>query len=309
MRAVIWGLRGSNNTYRYVHAGFHNAFLRAGWESLWVDDAQSNAHVIRPGSLVLALGSQSRYLPTVSGAKYVLHNFDSTSGFEKPLHHLNLQVYTTKAKGQRVGKALAFYDPKSKTLSQPWGLPDINAPYLAPNPHPSNVEFWIGSIWNNALGQGNQKEIKEYKAALKSAGISFVHAGSQTRSRFLSSVPILRPLADWFGRTSELGEQESQVKVNESPVGAVIVGSWQREVGYLPCRLFKNLAAGQPIFSNSNFSPAFGEFQVHSSDIEQLVEWRLSISHSRAKVLVSGAQTYLDEYSYTAAVNRILEVL
>jgi len=309
MRAVIWGLRGSSHTSRYVHAGFHDAFLRAGWESVWVDDAQSNAHLIRPGSLVLALGSQARYLPTVSAAKYVLHNFDSTSGFEKPLHHLNLQVYTNQAKGQRVGKGLAFYDPKSKTLAQPWGLPDGNGPYLSPNPHPGNVEYWIGSIWNNALGQGNQKEIGEYKAALASAKISFVHAGSQRRRSLLPSVPILRALADRLGRTSELGEQESKVKVNESPVGATIVGSWQREVGYLPCRLFKNLAAGQPIFSNSNFSAAFGEFQVHSSDIEQLVEWRLSLSQSRAKDLVNGAQTYLDEYTYGAAVNRILEVL
>jgi len=308
MRAVIWGLRSSSHTSRYVHAGFHDAFLRAGWESAWVDDAHSNAHLIKSGSLVLALGSHSQYLPTVTGAKYVLHNFDSTSGFEKPPNHLNLQVYTNQAQGQRIGEALAFYDHKSRTLSQPWGVPDSNAPYLSFNPHPTSVEYWIGSIWNNALGQGNRRELGEYQAALASAKISFVRAGSQRRS-FLPSVPILRPLADWLGRTSELGEHESQVKIHESPVGAAIVGSWQREAGYLPCRLFKNLAAGQPVFTNSNFSATFGEFQESSASIEQLVERRLSLSHWKGKEMVKGAQTYLDHYTYRAAVKRILEVL
>ena len=307
MRAVIWGLKSSHHTHRYIHSAFSQAFSLMGWETLWVDDSPTNVHAVQADSVVLALGGQAKFLPTAIDARYILHNYGEGNDPKTPKRFLRLQVFTKDYSGERLSAdTLAFYDASKQTLFQPWGWPEENLPMLGYNSNPGRVEFWVGSIWNNSLNQGNTNEISKYREALAKQNLKFAQVGSETTlSKALSALH----LGDFARLFSSVNETKARMLVNMSPIGATIVGEWQKQAGYIPCRLFKNLAAGQPVYSNSDFSHLMGDLSFRFNDPFELIENRLAKSKSIARKTVSESQDILSKYSYRAAISRILSVM
>lgn len=311
MRAVIWGLKTATyHTHRYIHSSFYEAFSKMGWETFWVDDNPDYAHLVKRDSVVLALGGYAQYLPLGVDARFILHNFDAkdwSGGVEFPKRYLRLQVFTKEAEGNKLTEdVISVYSEKTNTLFQPWGLPQSDSIFLNYNPNPGLVEFWVGSIWNNKLNQGNMNEIRSYKTSLCLRKIKFRQVGSEA-----GCARIMRAFRMGIAKNIAFGlsEAEARYLVHVSPVGASIVGDWQKQSGYIPCRVFKNIASGQPLFSNSDFSLLFGESASSFEDINELIDRRLSLPTKLARRLVADAQREVLHYSYAAAIERILRVL
>ncbi len=215
-------------------------------------------------------------MPTAVDARYILHNYGKANDPKTPKRFLGLQAFTKDCSAERLSAdTLAFYDSSKKTLFQPWGLPEENTPILGYNSHPGRVEFWVGSIWNNSLNQGNTNEISRYREALSKRNLKFAQVGSET---LLSKVLSALHLSDFARLSSNVNETKARMLVNMSPIGATIVGEWQKQAGYLPCRLFKNLAAGQPVYSNSDFLHLMGDMSFGFNDPNELIENKLAQS-------------------------------
>jgi hypothetical protein len=88
-----------------------------------------------------------------------------------------------------------------------------------------------------------------------------------------------------------------------------MVGDWQRENEYVPCRLFKNVAAGHVPTSNANFTNIVGDASYFSSDIELVIQHVLALSQKTKLELVEEAQKAIQLYTYDRGIQRILEVL
>ena len=290
-KIIIWGLLNTRHSHRYIHQGFYNSFRRLGLDVLWVSDAPKNISVINKDNLVIAAGMSSKYLPLRDDTYYVLHNFENkiSSSLQR---YINLQVIATGANGVKVDDSITLWDKHSRTLYQPWGLPENPEQWLMPSKNVGKTEYWIGAVWNNELDQGNSREIDIYRKALMERKIRFKRVGG-TRSWTIN------------GRTSTSAFR----LINQSPLGAAVLGNWQKINGYVPCRAFKNIAAGGIPISNSDFRYVFGDSYTYASSIENLVEFAAGMDYKKRFELNRSAKEKLSLYSYDASLFRMLKVL
>jgi hypothetical protein len=290
-RVVIWGLKNRRHSHRYIHQSFFDSFQRLGYETVWVDDKAANQKYLEGSNLVFSVHIASEHIVWTPTNHYVLHNYERQEFVGQP-NVLNLQVFTRASTGSSVDESIATYDSNSKTLFQPWGISEAVSEWKVPTKYKSDVEFWIGAIWNNSLNQGNAPIMAQYVEALQNHGIKLRRIGG-TRSISKSGINAMKALRI----------------VNHSPIGSAIVGDWQRENQYVPCRLFKNIAAGHLPTSNANFTNIVGSAGYFSQDINSIIEHVLALSDETKLELVFKAQNSILPYTYERGIQRILEVL
>jgi hypothetical protein len=207
------------------------------------------------------------------------------------VNRIQLQVFTTDASGEKIDETISLWNEKEKTLYQPWGLPEPKKDWLAPQNLKSKKENWIGAIWNNELGQGNREQLDLYISILKNHGIKFNRLGG---TRSISK--------------EGLSSKKSFEKVNQSRIGAAIVGDWQKKSGYIPCRAFKNIAAGAIPISNANMTHVFGSDYLHIPDLEELVEYSLGLDYDEISMRSQSCKETLAGYSFERALIRMVTV-
>lgn len=290
-RFIIWGLRNTRHSHRYIHKGFFETIKRNELSVYWLDDKKQNQSIVKEGDVVITAGVACRFLPVVKGAYYVLHNVESSKS-NQISNKIFLQVLTHDSKGQKIGNSVATWSSSENTLYQPWGLPEPPNFWLNPPRERTNKENWIGAVWDNELKQGNKDVIHLYMASLKQNGIKFKRFGG-TRSISLGGLSSTKALQ----------------KVNQSAIGAAIVGDWQKKNGYVPCRAFKNIASGAVPISNSNLTSIFGDAYLHADSIVELVELALNLKRYEIVERSESCKELLPLYSYEASLDRILSVL
>jgi hypothetical protein len=290
MRIILWGLRTQRNSFRYIWQGFFDNFQRLGYETIWVDDDKKNLQFVTRESLVFAVNVAAKNLKPVKGTKYVLHNI-ANQNFIESSQVINLQVFTKAAYGESLGSQAILWDQESRTLYQPWGIPEDSTSWLKPSSK-GNIEYWVGAVWNNENNQGNLETIIEYREILSQRNIKFRRVGG----------------TKWFTRNG-VSSNKSLNLINQSPIGASIVGNWQKENSYVPCRFFKNIAAGAPPTSNLDLSEILRIDGNYKESIKDLVDGRINQTLIQEIEMVNNAQTAIKIYSYENNINRILKLL
>ena len=290
-KILIWGLKNTRHSHRYIHAGFFANFQQMGYETNWVEDELKSREFLKPGTIVLAVNVASNFLVKKKNVSYVLHNINPIE-LELDSNFINLQVYTSGARGVTLGSDVLKWDSSTKTLFQPWGIPIPKNNWLEFSSGKGMREYWVGAIWQNHLGQGNKDAIREYRAALQSHRLTFSRIGG----------------VRWFTRNG-ISEKRNLQLVNKSPLGASIVGTWQRENEYIPCRFFKNIAAGSAPISNSDMGSILGIQGIYSPNVAEVTEMALSYPLTRASELNRAAKKGIEIYSYKQAIHRILSCL
>ena len=292
---VIWGLRNRKHSHRHIHKGFSDNFTSIGYETKWLDDLPF--HNIE-NSIIFASGMAIKYLPISRTNIYILHNvsFDLKQQLkwnsEEP-KHLFLQVYTKDAVGEQLGSSpIVLYSPLKNTLYQPWGTPLPPKQWEVSVPENSiNLEFWIGSVWQNSQNQGNLETIEEYKKVLYDCGISFKQI---KRSKWT---------------LSGVSEETSKKIIRKSVLGASIVGDWQRTQQYIPCRIFKNLSYGVPPITNLNVDAIFSESAISNNNLEKLVGLGLGENAKSREKRLKESQEILKNFTYQSAIRRMLNLI
>jgi len=286
-KVVIWGLRTQKHTHAYIHQSFYKGFVKIGANVVWVDDEVENQSVIQKNDFVIAVNVANKNLPPLEDVYYCLHNFDDD--FASSLADsriVNLQVYTNRSEENSVKwDESTFFDAKEKILYQAWGTDLFEEEFYEPvNKSWFKVCFWVGSIWNNELNQGNVAEITEFKRVLARKKIKFIH---------------LHHISDYL----------NVLFTRNSRIAPAISGKWQVINNYLPCRMFKNISYGQLGISNvKKFNILFGpELSVQGATIEELVDNALSLSNSQRKEMIRGQQEIVKKHTYAHKINNILK--
>jgi hypothetical protein len=285
---VVWGLRGTRDTFRHIHRHFFQTAAALGIPAVWTDDRASEADVVRPGMLVLAIGIAAKHLPNVEGASYCLHNFDAPLADQfDPYRSIKLQVYTDGAAevaDEQWGPA-TFFDTKTKMLYQPWGTNLRSGEFLTPVVGRLPISIWLGSIWDNEEHQGNRNEIAELKRGLNRNGIRFLH---------FRSVPDRTHIA----------------AIRASRLAPAIAGAWQADKGYLPCRVFKNISYGQLGVTNvGKFSEILGDSAIQGESIAEMIDTAVSLSPREREERTRAQQEAIHNFTYVDSLNMIARAL
>lgn len=233
---VIWGHKLHSHTHSYIHSGFYRAFQSLGYDTHWFDDSDMDNALVRAfdfnNCLFITEGQACAKMPLIKGNKYVLHNCYDEVMWNKieddKIDHLKLQVYTDdilKYKYNQLENICTFYEDQGKTLFMPWAT-DLLPKEIVPFPviPKTNKSWWVGTIGDGTFG--NREQINPFINACRDNGIEFEHANN-------------------------LSVEENRQRIAESYMAPAIVGAWQKEKNYIPCRIFKNISYGQFGITNS----------------------------------------------------------
>ena len=175
-----------------------------------------------------------------------------------------------------------YYSKDHRTVYQPWGFPDhqIKVENNEASIFSDN-EYFVGSIWDNDLNQGNINEIENFKAQLFKNSVNFVHC---------------KGLPDFL-----MGKF-----IRYSRYAMALVGKWQAQEGYMPCRLFKNMNYGRVGLINSVAVNEELNLGLPSSDVSEMLVFYDNLSLAQKKELHKHQTENILHLSYTENLKRIV---
>ncbi len=253
-QVVIWGHKLHSHTHSYIHNAFFRAFQEMNYPVHWLDDNDDVSLFDFTHSLFITEGQVDNNIPLREDCDYILHN--CTSPKYKPLyatgHAICLQVYTDDVLARPTCKKIdhaIYYDISQKCIYMPWAtdlLPrEIDeVKWRLPTVQKKNMVYWVGTIGEGYFG--NKSEIDP-----------FIKAAVKHRIGFKSF--------------SHLSMEENRNIIASAYMAPAIVGEWQKQKGYIPCRIFKNISYGQMGMTNSlRVAELFEGRVVYNPDTYQL---------------------------------------
>lgn len=258
-KVVIWGHKLHTHTHSYVHNAFFLAFQHLGYPTYWFDEHDNVKDFDFSDSLFVTEWQVEKGMPLRSDCYYILHNCDYNK--YKTLfdngHAVHLRVYR---KDRLAGYPQAiniepfiYWDVPSRMLFMPWAtdlLPhqiDAIKEKVPSIKKERDTIYWVGTLGGSGIGE-NMKNMT-----------GFIQACHEQHIKFLQRGP------------SGVSFEDHIDYIQRSYMAPTIVGTLQKEIGYIPCRIFKNISYGQMGITNSReVYELFNKKIVYNSDSYQL---------------------------------------
>lgn len=253
-KVVIWGHKLHSHTHSYIHDSFYNAFKHLGYNVEWYDKNDQIDGIDFANTLFLTEGQVDEGIPLQKDGVYILHNCNPKK--YQGLDYFYLQVYNDTVLNEpsalQIDKCI-YFDFPGRCVYIPW------ATDLLPNEidvikrkvgkvKKSPKIYWVGTVGDGYYG--NKSEIDPFINACKESNIVFVPSNPNGTG---------------------ISAKKHQDLILKSYMAPAIVGEWQKSVGYIPCRIFKNISYGQWGITNSKrVYELFDNKIVYNSDTYQL---------------------------------------
>lgn len=329
-KVVIWGFPLHSHTHSYVHYGWYKAFTHLGYQTYWFDDTNHPppTEFNYTNCLVITEGYADNQLPLHPSNIYFVHvaknpwkyiqigaRFIDIRYHVSSIRDCNYIYDTSEKQLQKIGN-ITLYEPYATDR-------DLNPVFhhrypltyeaayicwatdLLPHeicledrfkePEP-NVCYFIGST-----GDGNRKELEKFMRGCANHGIE------------------VRVNDPW---RNPLGFEEAQHLVQRSAIAVDIRGSGDpnqmrkgetgtchKQIGYIPCRLFKNISYGKVGATNCpRLKELFGDMVVFSENEEELAS--LCVEKEQDKDYILQQMLWVrDNHTYLHRVQDILEIV
>lgn len=297
-RIVIWGLKYRYHTQRHIYKAYYENAKKLGYKTIWLEDEKKSQKYILPGDLIMSQGQIGKMspekftfedynMPVRDDIYYCMHNIKNV--FLEKLNknnYINLQVYNNivlTIEGIEKWGSARYFDRKTKTLYQPWGTDLLIEEFKEPVFNENSIVFWVGNIWNDKLKQGNSNEIPILIKALHKYHLNFI------------PIKVVPDFLHIF-------------LVRHSRIAPAIVGRYQEEVNYLPCRMFKNISYGQLGITNvKKFKDILGDSFIEGDTIEKLIDNALSLTKQEYLEKTKKQQELIKDYTYKSAIENIFK--
>ena len=249
-KGVVWGHPLHSHTHSYIHAAFYSALCSVLGDDNVVWASGNKADEIPDGALVITEGQASKLMPFNPRAFYVLHNASSPPA-RMPSHHVVvMQVVTNDGHvraAQSINGSPSHRMAENGDLFLSWGSDIL----------PEDMNLDCGGVVPF-------KERKKEAVFVGTVGTTGPYQNASELNPFFSTVAKL-------GYASQLGgggmsHEENIKKVHDAQLAPCIVGEWQKRRGYVPCRLFKNIAYGAFPATNSQEAAAVFPTAVFKKD-------------------------------------------
>jgi hypothetical protein len=238
-QVVVWGHKLHSHTHSYIHYGFVKAFKYLGYPTYWLDNKDDISTMDFSETLFVTEGQVDQKIPIKNDCFYILHNckLERYKDLFESGRVIIMQVYTHDVLTRNVKKIdeCMYSDIENKTLYMPWAtdlLPyEIDAIKSdLPAVKKDFVARFIGTCWGGTYG--NIDKIDQFRRACDEYGIPFEITGG-------------------WQSCMNIDPERNVDLIKNAYLAPVLVGQWQCENGYIPCRIFKNISYGQFGITNS----------------------------------------------------------
>tara|TARA_R100000808_G_scaffold24269_1_gene55474 strand:+ start:5781 stop:6725 length:945 start_codon:yes stop_codon:yes gene_type:complete len=301
-KVVLWGLTLYKDTFSYVHYGFQRAFEHLGYETLWLTQDDDISGIDFSNSLFFTCGICEEGIPLNDSSYYVLHNCHMENYKNIPPENiLTLQIYTADNviiesnptpfcrgphNSQPLPTEFGFYG--ERFLYQPWAtdlLPyEIDQEIKKLGTHDVRNESWFVGQPHDTWG--------EWERICRAHGVSF-HSIGGFRDR------VATP-------------EENKSLIQQSILAPALQSLQQLEMGYPPCRLWKNISYGKMGITNNPVSnKVFGNKLIYSDNLEELFQQGMKFEQRADKydIIKELMIEVRDKHTYINRVNSILWML
>jgi hypothetical protein len=316
-RVIIWG--HFTGTHSYIHGAYYKAFKYMNYDTYWIDNISELGNIDLSGTLFLTEGHAQNGMPVRKDCYYILHHVDNFKFLEVGAKIINLcnYLHNTLKEGQNWNypdknengiltsypvekiNEHVYYDRHNLALYQPW------ATDLLPNEIPeSPIDFnedikeinYIGSIWDENREQITPmiKECYDKEIIVNIYGwLSQPFEYSNVRHKTVCGVTT---------------EENAKELIKSSLFYPEVRGNHHINLGYIPCRLFKNISYGCIPCTNSYAAYEFFEKLIpYSNNTQDFIEISINYLKNRNidndKYLMNKVKT---QHTY---VNRAEEIL
>jgi hypothetical protein len=257
IKFIVWGHEHYSHTHSYIHYGFFKAAKYIGWDVEWLNNTPENNVNLgnTDGCLFFTEGQVDSNMPKNPNAFYVLHNCNGNDYSHIPeTNKLTLQVYTKDVHSYNVvpvkQNLFEYWQKDGNIFYMPWAT-DILPHEIDENISNLQIRSSGDAIFVGTCGGGyfgNINEINAFSSGCKKNGVDFKVGGG---------------LAVEQNRSIEI--------IKDSFMAPSIVGTWQKEKGYIPCRIFKTVSYGQLGITNSKEAyEVINKLGVYNTDEQQL---------------------------------------
>lgn len=285
---IVWGCELHQHTNSYVYAGFYKAAKAMGMDAYWLNANSNTSGINFANSIFITEGQHDGNIPIRDDCRYVLHNCTNPK-WDVVKNKVMLQTYTYDADHKWMAQPLDGF-PGSYVLGngiwQPWAtdlLPgEIDISW-------SNIQrtmeiHWVGTYGGGRFG--NENEINAFRAAALAAGCSWHYHPP--------------------GSTSFEGNREL---IQRSFLAPTITGQWQTEVGYIPCRIFKNSSYGHLMATNNKacFDLLNGH-GIYAHNTQELFNKARQMAGNK-NIIMAAMKLIQDKHTFINRINAILSVI
>lgn len=262
-KVIIWGHKLHSHTHSYIHERFFRAFKYMGYPTYWFDDSDDVSNFDFTHSLFITEGQVDDNIPLRLDCRYILHN--CTKDKYRPLFEASrayvMQTYTDgilSIPHLLQVEPFIYYDIPGRCVYFPWAsdyLPEeieaCKQEVLHRKVRKFRRVYWIGTIGSSDTPHGNSRQIADFTRASAENQIGFRHYNPWSKG---------------------LGRGECAKLYKSGYFAPALVGTWQEENGYIPCRIFIAISSGQMGLTNSYRAyELFDKKIVYNPDCYQLV--------------------------------------
>ncbi len=300
---VIWGASGRHgyNTFSHIFEAFFRALKYLGKDVVWLDSDDQFSQFDFSNSLFLSMNTVIAGMPRRRDCFYVIHNIfgDRNQPYFDGLSMLGYGVHITPnmySKNVQVLGRDIYFEPDNRSLQMRWGTDLLPHEIQANKPaHVFNSESRVVNYIGTVDPQ-KQGPINDFTRACRENGIEFkTHGG--------------------FNKPEHVTVEEHVRLMKESYMAPSFQGLDQVRTGYISCRLFKSIGAGQFGVTHSKFAnDLFGGKLIYNEDgyklfyaaRERLAGIRLEELHALMDE-VAEYHTYLPKIAAIETAVRTLE--
>lgn len=327
MKVIVWGYPLHSHTHSYIHYGWVKAFKHLGYDTYWFDDTSFPSDFDYTHCLFITEGYADNKIPLHStntycvhvarnpykyiscGARFidirynVLEIKDCNYNYRLADKHLEaispVTLYEQQASSGDLNKMYQKGEVvKYEAVYMCWAtdlLPDefnLEDRFIVPEAPP--VLHFIGTI-----GSGNAREIGKYLNACSRRGI-----------RVFTNDPWKNPLSfEEAKRMVQRSVLSADIRGSGDPSKPHETGTCHKQIGYIPCRLFKSISYGKLGASNcKRLYELFGDKIVFCEDEDRLVDLCLE-KYQDMEYIREQMEWVRDHHTYLNRVADLLEVV
>ena len=319
---IIYGHKLHSHTHSYIHLNYFNAFKYLGYDVTWVDKKSDLVNLHKDNAIYLTEGNVDENIPISKNAKYILHHCNIEKYKEKDCKYVQLRNYENNLKF--AGKSFekinnwTYFDSQSKTLFQPWGT-DLLPHQISSNNYPydprKNTVYYIGSIGPDIMpcAEDFAAQCMEKKIAFKNICTSHVeYVFKQSFFDYQVKRMLKKITKTFFQPRNPISDALAREYVTQSLVSPDFRNNHHIQVGYIPCRIFKNISYGTLPGTNSPLvNSFFDELLPYSSNAAELLNINIeAIQSSEFEQKMRYLKAQISQHhTYVNRANQLLALL
>lgn len=326
---IIWGYPLNTHTHSYVHYGWYKTFSKLGYRTLWLDDTNYDNTIDYTNTLFITEGYADKNIPLHSSNIYCVHVAINPSKYLNvgarfiDLRYNVLSIndcnykYNLSEKNLEKISDVTYYEressdrdlhPKYQNITPlkyeaiyiAWAtdlLPDeINLEDRFIEPEIPYVSYFIGTI-----GGGNAKEVNKFANSCNSKGIKFIHNNPWNRPMTFEEAKI-KVQKSYICPDIRGSGDPSKLRLGET-------GTCHKYIGYIPCRLFKNISYGKLGLTNCRrLKDLFNDNVILEEDESNIVDVYINLCND--KEFIKKQMIWVREnHTYINRINDLFKVL